>query len=124
MPASRSTTSRVPGELVVEQHAPLGDAGIRREHGDVDVGLEEHAAQVLGEVVGGHAVDAVPPVRREVAVHLHRRCLERHVVGARRDVVRLHVDEELVATERGLRGVGVERGVGRHAVVLVAELAR
>ena len=109
-------------ELVVEQHASLGDAGIRREHGDVDVGLEEHAPQVLGEVVDGHAVDAVPPARREVAVHLQRRLLERQVVGAAGDVVRLHVDEEVVAAERGLRGVDVECSLRRHAVVLVAEL--
>ena len=50
------------GELVVEQHAPFAHARIRREDGDVDVGLEEHAPQVLGEVVLDHAVDAVPPV--------------------------------------------------------------
>ncbi len=109
-------------ELVVEQHAPLGNPGIRREHGDVDVGLQEHAPQVLGEVVDGHAVDAVPPGRREVAVHLQRRLLERLVVGAAGDVVRLHVDEEVVAAERGLRGVGIECGLRWHAVVLVTEL--
>ena len=36
--------------------------------------------------------------------------------------MRLHVDEQVVAAERGLRRVGVERSLGRHAVVLVAEL--
>ena len=36
--------------------------------------------------------------------------------------MRLHVDEQLVAAERRLRGVDVERGFGRHTVVLVAEL--
>ena len=44
------------------------------------------------------------------------------VSGRAGHVVGLHVDEELLAAERGVGGVAVERGLGRKAVVLVAEL--
>ena len=73
--------------------------------------VEEDTAQVVDEVKSGVRRQSVPPVRaveREEGVDQLPVALAR---GSLRDVVRLHIDDDLVASKRLIGRGTVERGI-------------
>ena len=97
--------------------SPLRVAGRCSDHRERRLALDEHATQVLGEGVGGHAVEAVPPVGGEPPVEPQQPFLGGVQARPLRHPVRLDVDHRTVRRERLIgRGV-VDGGLGRDLEV-------
>jgi hypothetical protein len=87
------------GHFIVEKHALIGEPWCRTQYGHSRVALEVDAAQVFDEVENLNLGEPFPPVR---AIEWIKRPNQISVPLARRpasEVVRLHVDNKLVAAE-------------------------
>jgi hypothetical protein len=96
--------------LLVEEHALLGQSGRRAQHRDCGVAVEEDASHVLRQIECLSRRQPVPPVGTVERVQLADELAVRFACGAIGEVVGLYIDDQLVAAERFVSCVAVERG--------------
>ena len=99
--------------FLVEQHALVGQARGRTQHGHGRLALGEYAPKVLGEVQQLALAESAPPIRAVQRVHLPDQPPTALACLAFGDVVSLDVDDEFVAAQGVVGPRVIERGLLR-----------
>ena len=120
MPANRSISSREPAISGLERMLRRSSPGAEGQHRHRRLTFKEDVAEVVGEVEVDAGVEALPAVGGDVADEAHDAVDAGSFGAVPRDIMRLHVDDKLVAGEGGVGGLGVGLRLGWDVVVAAA----